>query len=80
MPDRLVVKALVEAEHQVQALSRSIKDEALLQGLGACPLEADLFDVQALIHVLFDVMAHVMGRKLPLALPGPLLHMFSGVT
>jgi len=28
---------------------------------------------------LFDVMAHAVGRKHLLALPGPLLHLFTGV-
>src|SRR5690242_16608175 len=63
---RPVVKALVEAEHQVQALSRSTRDEALLQRLGACPVEVDLFDVQALTHVLSstDAILH-LASKIP---------------
>jgi len=63
---RPVVKSLVEAEHQVQALSRSTKDEALLQGLGACPVEVDLFEVTALTQVLsgMDAILH-LATKIP---------------
>jgi hypothetical protein len=63
---RPVVKALVEANHQVQALSRSPKDEALLHGLGACPVEVDLFDVAALTRVLSgtDAILH-LATKFP---------------
>ncbi len=63
---RPVVKALVEAEHQVQALSRSTRDEALLQGLGACLVEVDLFEVTALIQVLSgtDAILH-LATKIP---------------
>ena len=63
---RPVVKALVEASHQVQALSRSPKDEALLHGLGACPVEVDLFDVTTLTPVLSgtDAILH-LATKIP---------------
>lgn len=63
---RPVVKSLVEAEHQVQALSRSTRDEALLQGLGACPVEVDLFDAPALTQVLSgtDAILH-LATKIP---------------
>lgn len=63
---RPVVKSLVKAEHQVQALSRSARDEALLQGLGACPVEVDLFDVTALTSVLTgtDAILH-LATKIP---------------
>jgi nucleoside-diphosphate-sugar epimerase len=63
---RPVVKALVEAGHQVQALSRSTRDEALLQGLGACPVKVDLFDVPALTHLLsgMDAILH-LASKIP---------------
>lgn len=63
---RPVVKSLVKAEHQVQALSRSTRDKALLQGLGACPVEVDLFDVTALTAVLTgtDAILH-LATKIP---------------
>jgi nucleoside-diphosphate-sugar epimerase len=64
---RPVVRALVEANHQVQALSRSAKDETLLRGLGASPVEVDLFDVTALTPVLSGVNAilHLATRIPP---------------
>jgi nucleoside-diphosphate-sugar epimerase len=64
---RPVVKALVEANHQVQALSRSAKDETLLRGLGANPVAMDLFDVAALTPLLSDVEAilHLATRIPP---------------
>lgn len=63
---RPVVQTLVQAEHQVEALSRSSKDEALLQGLGASPVEVDLFDVPALTQVLSstDAILH-LATKIP---------------
>src|SRR5579884_566018 len=64
---RPVVKALVEANHQVQALSRSAKDETLLRGLGASPIEVDLFDVTTLTPVLsgVDAILHLATRIPP---------------
>ena len=63
---RPVVKALVADGHQVEALSRSSKDEALLQGLGARPLEVDLFDTAALTPALTgtDAILH-LATKIP---------------
>lgn len=65
---RPVVKALAGGgQSSVQALSRSPKDEALLQGLGACPVEVDLFDVAALTRVLsgVDAILHLATRIPP---------------
>ena len=63
---RPVVKSLVEAEHQVQALSRSTKDAALLQGLGARLVEVDLFDITALTSVLTGTHAILhLATKIP---------------
>jgi nucleoside-diphosphate-sugar epimerase len=63
---RPVVKALVDASHQVQALSRSPKDEALLRGLGASPVEVDLFDSTELTHVLSGTNAIMhLATKIP---------------
>jgi nucleoside-diphosphate-sugar epimerase len=63
---RPVVKWLVATSHQVQALSRSLKDEALLRGLGASPVEVDLFDVTALTQALSgtDAVLH-LATKIP---------------
>jgi nucleoside-diphosphate-sugar epimerase len=63
---RPVVKALVETSHRVQALSRSPKDEALLRGLGASPVEVDLFDSTELTHVLSGTNAIMhLATKIP---------------
>jgi nucleoside-diphosphate-sugar epimerase len=64
---RPVVRELVEANHQVQALSRSAKDETLLRGLGAGPVEVDLFDISALTPVLsgVDAILHLATRIPP---------------
>ncbi len=69
---RPMVKALVQAEHQVQALSRSAKDEALLQGLGAWPVGVDLFDDAALTQVLSstDAILHLATKIPPTAQVG----------
>ena len=63
-----MVKALAGGgQSSGQALSRSPKDEALLQGLGACPVEVDLFDVTALTQVLSgtDAILHLATRIPP---------------
>lgn len=45
---RRVVKAFVSAGHEVVALARSDRGEALVRALGASPSRADVFDAQAL--------------------------------
>lgn len=69
---RPVVKALVAGSHQVQALSHSSKNEELLRGLGASPVQVDLFDVAALTQVLSgtDAIFHLATRIPPFSQMG----------
>ena len=49
---KVVVPALLAGGHHVSALSRSEANTETLQRLGAKPVPADLFDVQALVQAL----------------------------
>ena len=49
---KAVVKRLVADGHEVHALSRSDVNRKVLQGLGAEPIPADLFEAESLQHAL----------------------------
>ena len=51
---RSSVTALLAAGHDVSGLARSAADAAALEGLGACPVGADLFDEAALAAAFAD--------------------------
>lgn len=63
---RPVVKNLVAAGHSVRAASRSPQDETLLRGLGAEPVEVDLFDAASIKPMLngIDAIVH-LATKIP---------------
>lgn len=54
---KAVVPGLLAGGHVVYALSRSQANTEVLQGLGAKPVPADLFDAQALVQALADCEA-----------------------
>src|SRR5215467_12969969 len=49
---KAVVKSLVADGHDVSALSRSEANRQVLQGFGAEPIQADLFEAESLEHAL----------------------------
>jgi nucleoside-diphosphate-sugar epimerase len=66
---RPVVRLLVAAGHRVHGLSRSAENAALLRGMGAEPVEADLFDAQSVKAAVAgcDAVLHLATRIPPMA-------------
>ncbi|MBA2519779.1 MAG: NAD(P)-dependent oxidoreductase [Chloroflexia bacterium] len=64
---RATVPKLVTAGHSVRALSRSASNDAVIRGLGAAPLRADLFDVGDLTKAVAgaDAILHLATRIPP---------------
>lgn len=69
-----VVRLLIEAGHQVYALSRSEKNTSLIRQLGADPIAVDLFDQHGLVTALetmkATVLVHLATRIPPTARVG----------
>lgn len=64
-----VVRLLVEAGHEVRALSRSARNDALISDLGSTPLRADLFQPDSLRAAITgtDAVMHLASKIPPLA-------------
>jgi nucleoside-diphosphate-sugar epimerase len=64
---KAVVPKLIANGHVVRALSRSEENRVLLQGLGAHPVQTDLFDAAALQQVLMgcDAILQLASRIPP---------------
>lgn len=60
---RAAVRALVDADHEVEVLARSVANIATIAGMGARPRSADLFDVDSLVSVYdgADVVVNLAG-------------------
>lgn len=61
---RPLISVLCEAGHEVTAMTRSEKGEALLAQLGATPVRCDVFDAQQLQKVMVEAQPEVVIHQL----------------